>query len=199
MEKTRVSPTEKAGAAPWGLERQTIAVLDYGGQYVQLIARRVRESRVYCEIFPHDVTAVELETRGVIGVILSGGPASVYDPDAPLIDPAILDGRFPVLGICYGMHLMAHLLPGGAGVAEGKRGFGPATLNVQDRSGIFDGLAEAERAWMSHGDSVRTLPDGFHAVASTDRLAAAAMSDGSRRVGVQFHPEVAHTPHGADI
>ena len=187
-----------SGAAS-GLQRETIAVLDYGGQYVQLIARRVRESRVYCEIFPHDVTAAELSARGVIGVILSGGPASVYDADAPLIDPAILDGRFPVLGICYGMHLMAHVLPGGEVVAEGKREFGPATVAVQDRSGIFDGLGEAERAWMSHGDSVRTLPTGFHAVASTDRLAAAAMSDGSRRFGVQFHPEVAHTPHGAEI
>jgi len=179
--------------------RETIAVLDYGGQYVQLIARRVRESRVYCEIFPHDVSAAELEARGVVGVILSGGPASVYEKDAPLVDPAILDGRFPVLGICYGMHLMAHMLPGGEVVAEGKREFGPATVSVRDRSGIFDGLADAERAWMSHGDSVRTLPNGFHAVASTDRLPAAAMSDGARRFGVQFHPEVAHTPRGAEI
>jgi GMP synthase (glutamine-hydrolysing) len=182
-----------------GLARETIAVLDYGGQYVQLIARRVRESRVYCEIFPHDVTAAELAARGVIGVILSGGPASVYETDAPLVDPAILDGRFAVLGICYGMHLMAHVLPGGEVVAEGKREFGPATVAMQDRSGIFRGLAEAERAWMSHGDSVRTLPDGFHAAASTDRLATAAMSDGVRRFGVQFHPEVAHTPHGAEV
>ena len=179
--------------------RETIAVLDYGGQYVQLIARRVRESRVYCEIFPHDVTAAELEARGVVGVILSGGPASVYQKDAPLVDPAILDGRFPVLGICYGMHVLAHLLPGGEVVAEGKREFGPATLSVHDRTGIFDGLAAAEPAWMSHGDSVRTLPTGFHAIASTDRLAAAAMSDGARRFGVQFHPEVAHTPRGAEI
>src|SRR5438309_7324032 len=198
MEKTRVSPDTTAGAAA-GPARETIAVLDFGGQYVQLIARRVRESRVYCEIFPHDVTAGELEARGVIGVILSGGPASVYDPDAPLIDPAILDGRFPVLGICYGMHLMAHVLPGGEVVAEGKREFGPATVTLRDRSGIFDGLAEAERAWMSHGDSVRRLPDGFHAAASTDRLAAAAMSDGTRRFGVQFHPEVVHTARGAEI
>src|SRR5438874_11618947 len=146
MERTRVSPTEKAGAAPgqMGLKRETIAVLDYGGQYVQLIARRVRESRVYCEIFPHDVSADELIERGVIGVILSGGPASVYEKDAPLVDPAILDGRFPVLGICYGMHLMAHVLPGGQVVAEGKREFGPATLARQDRPGIFDGLAGAE-------------------------------------------------------
>src|SRR5438270_12068204 len=125
--------------------RETIAVLDYGGQYVQLIARRVRESRVYCEIFPHDVTADELEARGVIGVILSGGPASVYEKDAPLVDPAILDGRFPVLGICYGMHLMAHVLPGGEVVAEGRRECGPATVALQDRSGSFAGPAAAER------------------------------------------------------
>ncbi|MDQ6853334.1 MAG: glutamine-hydrolyzing GMP synthase, partial [Actinomycetota bacterium] len=180
------SGSEHVTGVGLGAGRQTIAVLDYGGQYVQLIARRVRESRVYCEIFPHDVTSGELAARGVIGVILSGGPASVYDKDAPLVDPAILDGRFPVLGICYGMHLMAYVLPGGEVVAEGKREFGPATVAVQDRSGIFDGLADAERAWMSHGDSVRTLPDGFHAAASTDRLAAAAMSDGARRFGVQF-------------
>jgi GMP synthase (glutamine-hydrolysing) len=198
MERTGVRLEGNTGTAA-GLARETIAVLDYGGQYVQLIARRVRESRVYCEIFPHDVTADVLTARSVIGVILSGGPASVYDAGAPLVDPAILDGRFPVLGICYGMHLMAHVLPGGEVVAEGKREFGPATVAVRDHSGIFDGLGDAERAWMSHGDSVRTLPDGFHASASTDRLVAAAMSDGARRFGVQFHPEVAHTPHGADI
>src|SRR2546423_1906129 len=188
----------ETGAGP-GLARETIAVLDYGGQYVTLIARRVRESRVYCEIFRHDVTADELASRGVIGVILSGGPASVYEPGAPQVDPAILDGRFPVLGICYGMHLVAHVLPGGEVVAEGKPESGPATVTLRDRSGIFDGLAVAERAWMSHGDSVRTLPAGFHAAASTARLGAAAMSDGARRFGVQFHPEVAHTPHGAEI
>ena len=197
-----VTPTvgsENMTGTGLGAARETIAVLDYGGQYVQLIARRVRESRVYCEIFPHDVSADELIERGVIGVILSGGPASVYDADAPQVDPRILDGRFPVLGICYGMHLMAHVLPGGEVVAEGKREFGPATVTIQDRSGIFDGLGDSERAWMSHGDSVRALPDGFHAAASTDRLAAAAMSDGARRFGVQFHPEVVHTPHGAEI
>ena len=92
--------------------RSTIAILDYGSQYTQLIARRVRESRVYCEIFPHDVTADELAARDVAGVILSGGPASVYEKGAPLVDPRVLDGRFPVLGICYGMHLMAHALGG---------------------------------------------------------------------------------------
>ncbi|HVR89136.1 MAG TPA: glutamine-hydrolyzing GMP synthase [Candidatus Limnocylindria bacterium] len=198
MNTTGASSVTKAGAGP-GVARETIAVLDYGGQYVQLIARRVRESRVYCEIFPHDVTAAELASRGVVGVILSGGPASVYEPGAPQIDPAILDGRFPLLGICYGMQLMAHVLPGGEVVAGGKREYGPATVELTDRSGIFDGLAGAERAWMSHGDSVSALPIGFHQVARTDRLPIAGMSDGAGRFGVQFHPEVVHTPHGGLI
>src|SRR5262249_41072987 len=156
--------------------RPTIAILDYGSQYTQLIARRVRESRVYCEIFPHDVTADELARKNVVGVILSGGPASVYEKDAPLIEPRILDGRFPVLGICDGMHLMAHVL-GGEVAPEGKREFGPATVEIQDASGLFEGLAASERAWMSHGDTVKRLPPGFHGIASTDRLPLAAMSD----------------------
>jgi len=137
--------------------RATVAILDYGSQYTQLIARRVRESRVYCEIFAHDVTAEELRAKNVVGVILSGGPASVYEKDAPSIDPNILDGRFPVLGICYGMHLMAHVL-GGEVVPEGKREFGPATLSIDDPSGLFEGLGTSERAWMSHGDTVKRLP-----------------------------------------
>ncbi len=179
-------------------DKATVAILDFGSQYTQLIARRVRESRVYCEIFPHDVTADELSRRGVVGVILSGGPASVYDGDAPSVERAILDGRFPVLGICYGMHLMAQLL-GGEVAPEGKREFGPATLEIKDRSGLFEGLGASERAWMSHGDTVRRLPPGFHAIATTERLPLAAMSDGRNRYAVQFHPEVMHTPRGAEV
>ncbi|MBI2773189.1 MAG: glutamine-hydrolyzing GMP synthase [Chloroflexi bacterium] len=178
--------------------RPTIAILDFGSQYTQVIARRVRESRVYCEIFPHDITAKELEEHGVVGVILSGGPASVYEAGAPGIDAAILRGRWPVLGICYGMQLMAHVL-GGEVALEGKREYGPATLEVTQRAAIFEGLGTSERAWMSHGDTVRRLPDGFHAIASTERLAVAAMSDGAKRFGVQFHPEVAHTPRGGEV
>src|SRR6266508_5796828 len=145
---------ESAQAPRPVLRHATIAILDYGSQYTQLIARRIRESRVYCEIFSHDVTAEELERRGVVGVILSGGPSSVYDAGAPQIEKAILDGRFPVLGICYGMHLMAHVL-GGEVAPEGKREYGPATLEIQERAAIFDGLGPTERAWMSHGDTVR--------------------------------------------
>jgi len=193
---SRLQTTEGESAQQ---RRATIAILDYASQYTQLIARRVRESRVYCEIFPHDVTAAELAARNVAGVILSGGPASVYEPGAPGIDPAILDGRFPVLGICYGMQLMAHVLPGGEVVSEGKREYGPASVVIEEQGGIFDGLSPAERAWMSHGDSVRRPPDGFRPLARSERLPIAAMGDGDRRFGVQFHPEVAHTPHGTEV
>src|SRR5436190_15407903 len=191
-----VRPESGAGTGP--SRRATIAILDFGSQYTQLIARRVRESRVYCEIFSHDVTLEELRAKGVIGVILSGGPASVYEPDAPDINPSILAGGIPVLGICYGMQLMAHVL-GGDVVAEGKREYGPATVDIPQHSGIFAGLGASERAWVSHGDTVRTPPPGFTTIARTSTVPVAAMSDGSTRFAVQFHPEVAHTPHGAEI
>jgi GMP synthase (glutamine-hydrolysing) len=178
--------------------RPLVAILDYGSQYTQLIARRVRESRVYCEIFPHDASAEELAARNVAGIILSGGPASVYDAGAPGIDAHILDGRWPVLGICYGMQLMAHAL-GGEVAPEGRREYGPATVEIEERGALFDGLGTRERAWMSHGDTVKRLPPGFHGIASTERLPVAAMSDGARRFGVQFHPEVMHTPRGAEV
>src|SRR5213593_4504900 len=190
----RPEPGAKAASSA----RPTVAILDFGSQYTQLIARRVRESRVYCEIFPHDVTPAELRARNVIGVILSGGPASVYEPGAPSVDPGVISGDFPVLGICYGMQLMAHLL-GGDVVAEGKREYGPATVEIRDHAGIFEGLSPQERAWVSHGDTVRRPPAGFTVVASTTSVPVAAMTDGKTRYAVQFHPEVAHTPHGAEV
>src|SRR5256712_6212278 len=193
-EAGRPEPGAKA-ASP---ARPTVAILDFGSQYPQLIARRVRESRVYCEIFPHDVTPAELRARNVIGVILSGGPASVYEPGAPSVDQGIISAEFPVLGICYGMQLMAHLL-GGDVVAEGKRESGPATVEIRDRAGIFEGLSGQERAWVSHGDTVRRPPTGFTVLAITTSVPVAAMTDGRSRYAVQFHPEVAHTPHGAEI
>src|SRR6267143_5995809 len=154
MNRPKVArPETGVGTGP--SSRATIAILDFGSQYTQLIARRVRESRVYCEIFPHDVTPEELRARNVIGVILSGGPASVYEPAAPSVDPRVVGGEFPVLGICYGMQLMAHLL-GGDVVAEGKREYGPATVEIAEHSRIFEGLGPTERAWVSHGDTVRT-------------------------------------------
>jgi GMP synthase (glutamine-hydrolysing) len=189
-------PETGAQSGPSG--RATVAILDFGSQYTQLIARRVRESRVYCEIFPHDVTLEELRAKNVIGVILSGGPASVYEPGAPDISPTVLAGGIPVLGICYGMQLMAHVL-GGEVVAEGKREYGPAMVEIADHAGIFEGLGSSERAWMSHGDTVQRPPGGFTAIASTAAVPVAAMSDGATRFAVQFHPEVAHTPRGSDI
>ena len=188
----------ETGAQAGPSTRATVAILDFGSQYTQLIARRVRESRVYCEIFPHDVTLEELRAKNVIGVILSGGPASVYEPDAPDMDPSILAGDIPILGICYGMQLMAHLL-GGDVVAEGKREYGPATVAIVEHAGIFEGLAPSERAWVSHGDTVRRPPRGFAVIARSETVPVAAMSDGDKRFAVQFHPEVAHTPHGAEI
>ena len=183
-------------AAP--VARQTIAVLDFGSQYTQLIARRVRESRVYCEIFPHDITPSELAARNVAGLIRSGGPASVHDAGAPGIDPGLLDGSLPVLGICYGMQLMAHAL-GGEVVPQGQSEYGPASVAISERDALFEGLGDTERAWMSHGDSIRALPPGFRAIARTERLPVAAMTDGARRFGVLFHPEVMHTPRGAEV
>src|SRR5437773_9195095 len=191
-----VRPESGAGTGP--SRRATIAILDFGSQYTQLIARRVRESRVYCEIFPHDVTLEELRAKGVIGVILSGGPASVYEPDAPDINPSILAGGIPVLGICYGMQLMAHVL-GGDVVAEGKREYGPATVEIAEHAGIFEGLGSLERAWVSHGDTVRRPPRGFSTIARTATVPVAAMSVGTMRFGVQFHSEVAPSMHGTEV
>jgi len=194
--KERAATTGTADRA--ATARPTIAILDYGSQYTQLIARRVRESRVYCEIFPHDVTPDELRERNVVGVILSGGPSSVYEPNAPSVDRRVVDGRLPVLGICYGMHLMAQVL-GGEVAPEGTREYGPAMVEIGDHGGLFEGLAPSERAWMSHGDTVRRLPAGFHGIARTERVPVAAMTDGRARFGVQFHPEVMHTPRGAEV
>src|SRR5712692_829210 len=179
-ETARPETGAKAASSP----RATVAILDFGSQYTQLIARRVRESRVYCEIFPHDVTPDELRARNVIGVILSGGPASVYEEGAPSVAPRVINGDYPVLGICYGMQLMAHLL-GGDVVAEGKREYGPATIEIADRGGIFEGLSAQERAWVSHGDTVRRPPNGFSVIARTTSVPIAAMTDGKTRYAVQ--------------
>jgi GMP synthase (glutamine-hydrolysing) len=178
--------------------RELIAVIDLGSQYAQLIARRVRESRVYCEVLPHTTLWAELSDRNVKGVILSGGPASVYEEGAPRVDPELINGQVPVLGICYGMQLMAHEL-GGEVVAEGKREYGPATVEISEGVPIFAGLRPQERVWMSHGDSVRRPPRGFHVAGRSGTVPIAAITDGDTRFGVQFHPEVQHTPSGMDI
>ena len=177
----------------------TVVVLDFGSQFAQLIARRVRELNVYSELLPHDTPMAELERRGAKAIILSGGPSSVYDADAPRADPAIWSGRIPVLGICYGLQLMALEL-GGEVVASTKREYGPATVSLTETDGIFSGLSGEQPVWMSHGDSILRPPEGFRSTAQTDSTPFAGLADASRNLyGIQFHPEVVHTPIGRDV
>ena len=178
---------------------QTVAVLDFGSQYSQLIARRVRENNVHSEIVRHDVPAGELEASGVRGIILSGGPSSVYDEGAPRCDPGVFSLGVPVLGICYGMQLMALEL-GGAVEHSDHREYGRAELSVVEANSIFTGLHPTETVWMSHGDRVTKLPKGFTAIGETSNAPYAAACDASGRLfGLQFHPEVVHTPNGNTI
>ena len=178
---------------------QPILVLDFGAQYAQLIARRIRERRVLSELVPHDLTAAELAARNPAGIVLSGGPASVNEPDAPGLDPAIFDLGVPVLGICYGMQAMAQALGGEVG-RTGTGEFGKTELELQPDAVLFRGIPPAHSCWMSHNDSVTRLPDGFRATASTPGAPVAAMEHAERRLhAVQFHPEVVHTPQGTDM
>jgi len=176
-----------------------IAILDFGSQYTQLIARRVRQLHVYCEILRHDTRLDSLRGRPPIGVILSGGPASVLSANAPTCDPALWRARLPMLGICYGMQLMAREL-GGCVEQGNQREYGPAEIEVLDPAPLFDGLPSRLDVWMSHGDRVLTVPPGFRVLARTEHCPIAAMADADGlRFGLQFHPEVAHTPRGLDI
>ncbi len=182
------------------MTRRTVFILDFGAQYSQLIARRTRELGAYCEIVPFDTPWSELAARAPAALILSGGPASTLVEDAPGIDPAIVASGVPMLGICYGMQLLAREL-GAELVKLDHAEYGPATLRVVDRSTpLFDDVPAEIRVWMSHGDSVVRLPAGFSALGSTQRCNVAAMADPQRRVyAVQFHPEVVHTEHGRAI
>ncbi|HET7027143.1 MAG TPA: glutamine-hydrolyzing GMP synthase [Candidatus Limnocylindrales bacterium] len=180
-------------------EPDTVVVLDFGSQYAQLIARRIRELNVYSELLPFDTPWAEIERRRPRAIVLSGGPSSVYDDGAPRPDPAIWSGRVPVLGICYGLQLMAHEL-GGDVVPATKREYGPATIQVTTADGLFHGVEREQPVWMSHGDSIVRPPAGFVATAQTDSTPYAALVDPARGLyGIQFHPEVAHTPRGRDI
>jgi GMP synthase (glutamine-hydrolysing) len=180
-------------------EPDTIVVLDFGSQFAQLIARRVRELNVYSELLPHDTPWSEIERRRPKAIILSGGPNSVYDTDAPKPDPAIWRGDIPVLGICYGAQLMALEL-GGDVLPATKREYGPANVTITEDGGLFAGLDRHQPVWMSHGDSITRLPDGFRATAQTDSSPFAGLIDPSRNLyGIQFHPEVVHTPRGRDV
>jgi GMP synthase (glutamine-hydrolysing) len=187
-------PTGDQAVAP-----ATVAVLDFGSQFAQLIARRVRELDVYSELLPHDTPYEELERRGTRAIILSGGWNSVYDTDAPRPDPAIWAGRIPVLGICYGAQLMAREL-GGDVMAADHREYGPATVTITAEDGLFVGLEREQPVWMSHGDSITRLPDGFRSTAQTDSTPYAGLAAPDRNLyGIQFHPEVVHTPRGRDV
>jgi GMP synthase (glutamine-hydrolysing) len=181
------------------LTHSKILILDFGAQYTQVIARRVRELQVYSEIVPFDISAAEVAKLKPNGIILSGGPASVYDEDAPQLDPQIFSLGIPVLGICYGMQLMAHHL-GGKVEFSPRREYGAATLHVMDGSRLFEGLGPQLDIWNSHGDKVTALPAGFHAAARTENSPFAAIENSERNLfAVQFHPEVAHTPRGKEI
>jgi GMP synthase (glutamine-hydrolysing) len=181
----------------------TIAILDFGSQYTQLIARRVREAHVYCELFPWDAPPEDVLALRPRGFILSGGPASVYDPGAPSLPDYVLEQDIPVLGICYGLHLLARRL-GGRVVAADKREYGPATVEfVGPDNPLFASLTSHIshlKVWMSHGDSVEAVPPGFAVLAHSANSPVAAMGDLSRGIySVQFHPEVVHTERGEDI
>ena len=177
-----------------------VVVLDFGSQFAQLIARRVRELDVYSELLPHDTSFADLERRGTRAIILSGGPMSVYDEGAPKPDPAVWSGRIPVLGICYGAQLMAHEL-GGDVLPASHREYGPAnvTITAPDAT-LFGGLERDQPVWMSHGDSITRLPEGFDSTAQTDSTPFAGLQAPDRNLyGIQFHPEVVHTPRGKDV
>ncbi len=180
-------------------EPRPVLVVDLGAQYAQLIARRVREAHVYSEIVPHDLTASELAAKRPAGIILSGGPLSVYEEGSPQVDPALFELGVPVLGICYGHQLMAQDLAGEV-AATGDREYGGTQLIVTEPGMLLRDLPPTDTVWMSHGDAVTKAPEGFRVTARTDRIPVAAMEDPERGLfAVQFHPEVSHTAHGQAV
>ncbi|MCM0082975.1 glutamine-hydrolyzing GMP synthase [Geomonas sp. Red32] len=181
------------------IHSEKVLILDFGSQVTQLIARRVREQSVYCEIHPFNMTLAKIKEFAPKGIILSGGPSSVYDKDAPHSDLGIYDLGIPILGICYGMQLMTQQLGGRVEKCD-KREFGRATLLLDGKSDVFAGFEGGAEVWMSHGDRIEAMPAGFQLMAHTEGCPIAAMKDEKRRFfGVQFHPEVVHTPRGDEM
>ncbi len=183
------------------MTRETVLIIDFGSQYTQLIARRVREQRVYCEIQPCTLPFEKVAEYKPSAIILSGGPASVYGKDAPTVDKRIFDLGVPILGICYGVQLMAHLLGGKVEGADARE-YGAAKVTVTDPRGVLHRFAKDEvlDVWMSHGDRIVSMPAGFETLGLSDNTPFCAVADEKRRIyGVQFHPEVVHTPRGSQI
>ena len=180
-------------------DHQTVLILDFGSQFTQLIARRVRENRIYCEVHPFDLPLDEIRRRRPLGLILSGGPQSVYEPAAPNADPALFELGIPILGICYGMYVMAHRL-GGSVAGSARREYGRAEVTIVEPGRLFQGLSACETVWMSHGDRVEGLPPGFRVTASTGNAPVVGFENPERGFyGIQFHPEVSHTVSGSEI
>jgi GMP synthase (glutamine-hydrolysing) len=178
--------------------RQGIVVLDFGGQYTQLIARRIREQQVFSAVLPCTAKLDEIRALEPVGIVLSGGPSSVYDKDAPMCDPQVLKLDVPVLGICYGMHWLTHSL-GGKVVPADRREYGPAQLDMAGASKLFDGIPDHLKIWNSHGDHVVEVPAGFAITAHTDNAIAAIEHAEKKFYCVEFHPEVNHTDRGTEI
>ena len=176
-----------------------VLVVDFGAQYAQLIARRVREARIYSEVVPHTATAEEIKAKNPAALILSGGPSSVYAEGAPSLDPEILDLGLPVFGICYGFQAMTAAL-GGTVAETGTREYGRTDLTVETEGVLHAGLADTHKVWMSHGDSVTEAPEGFKVTATSEGAPVAAFESLDKRMaGVQYHPEVLHSPHGQQV
>jgi GMP synthase (glutamine-hydrolysing) len=182
------------------MTQELVLIFDFGSQFGQLIARRVREQNVFCQVVRHDLSAERVKQLNPKGIIFSGGPASVYEPGAPHCDPKLFDLGIPVLGICYGMQLACQALGGKVGGGHHTREYGRATLTVADANTIFQGYPAESTVWMSHGDQVTDVTGDFTTLASTDTCPLAAVKHRTRPIfGLQFHPEVAHTPHGGQI
>ena len=182
------------------VQRESVLVIDFGSQYSMLIARRVRESNVYCEIIPHSADWESVAHLNPKGVILSGGPASVYDSDAPLAPSWVYDAGLPVLGICYGMQVMAHQLGGNVAPSAHKE-YGSALIDISpdDETPLFQDLPASMPVWMSHGDRIERTPPGFKSLARSENSPIVVMGNGAGMLGLQFHPEVVHTPQGKTI
>ncbi len=179
--------------------QRPVLVVDFGAQYAQLIARRVREAGVYSELVPHSATAAEIAEKNPVGIILSGGPASVYAEGAPSIDPAVFDLGVPTLGICYGFQVMAQAL-GGEVANTGLREYGATDATIVSEGTLLAGQPPLQNVWMSHGDQVSQAPAGFDVLARTAATPVAAFADDARKFyGVQWHPEVKHSDHGQQV